>query len=461
MPGIDGLSVIREAKRLKADLPVIIITGYSTETAAIEAVNLGVSGYLTKPFRVPAGARRGCEGHRGACVSPSRVLQLSSITKSFGERVLLEDVTWQITSGERVGLCGPNGAGKTTLLKMMAGFDGPDEGQIIKPSALTVGYLPQDGLNHAGRSILDEASSAFADLLERQARDARDRGAARRPIGAVRGARGDARALQRAAGSLSHRRGIQHRSEGGDGASRARLHRRDVRAAHRLAVGRMADAAGAREAAARPADAAAARRADQPPRSRSEKLARGISVGVSARRHPRLARSVLPRRGRHAHHRSEPSQADGLSGQLLALHRRARRAHGAAAQVEARAGRRDRARQDVHRSVPVPGDEGGAGAEPHQDARQGRADRGAARAQAHPFHVSGVREERALGARAARRAQGVRRQGDLLEAEPADRARRPHRAGRPERRRQIDADADALGGGNARRRARGARGIRS
>jgi ATP-binding cassette subfamily F protein 3 len=93
------------------------------------------------------------------------VLQLSSITKSFGERVLLEDVTWQITSGERVGLCGPNGAGKTTLLKMMAGFDSPDEGQIIKPSALTVGYLPQDGLNHAGRSILAEASSAFADLL--------------------------------------------------------------------------------------------------------------------------------------------------------------------------------------------------------------------------------------------------------------------------------------------------------
>ena len=53
MPGIDGLAVIREAKRLKAGLPVIIITGYSTETAAIEAVNLGVSGYLTKPFRVP------------------------------------------------------------------------------------------------------------------------------------------------------------------------------------------------------------------------------------------------------------------------------------------------------------------------------------------------------------------------------------------------------------------------
>ena len=53
MPGMDGLTVIREARRLKADLPVIIITGFSTESSAIEAVNLGVSGYLTKPFRVP------------------------------------------------------------------------------------------------------------------------------------------------------------------------------------------------------------------------------------------------------------------------------------------------------------------------------------------------------------------------------------------------------------------------
>ena len=53
MPGLDGLSLIREAKRLNADLPVIIITGYSTESSAIEAVNLGVAGYLTKPFRVP------------------------------------------------------------------------------------------------------------------------------------------------------------------------------------------------------------------------------------------------------------------------------------------------------------------------------------------------------------------------------------------------------------------------
>ena len=53
MPGMDGLTLIRQAKRIRADLPVIIITGFSTESSAIEAVNLGVAGYLTKPFRVP------------------------------------------------------------------------------------------------------------------------------------------------------------------------------------------------------------------------------------------------------------------------------------------------------------------------------------------------------------------------------------------------------------------------
>src|SRR5437870_675771 len=55
------------------------------------------------------------------------MIQLSALTKSFGDRVLFDNVTWQITDRERVGLCGPNGAGKTTLLRMMAGFDRPTE----------------------------------------------------------------------------------------------------------------------------------------------------------------------------------------------------------------------------------------------------------------------------------------------------------------------------------------------
>jgi excisionase family DNA binding protein len=53
MPGMDGLTLIRKARSLNADLRIIIITGYSSESSAIEAVNLGVNGYLTKPFPIP------------------------------------------------------------------------------------------------------------------------------------------------------------------------------------------------------------------------------------------------------------------------------------------------------------------------------------------------------------------------------------------------------------------------
>jgi ATP-binding cassette, subfamily F, member 3 len=97
------------------------------------------------------------------------MIQLAQLHKTFGDRVLFDRVTWQIGDRERVGLCGPNGAGKTTLLRILAGIDEPDSGQVVTPSGLTVGYLPQDGLDHRGRTLLDEASTAFADLLDRKA----------------------------------------------------------------------------------------------------------------------------------------------------------------------------------------------------------------------------------------------------------------------------------------------------
>ncbi|HTI44586.1 MAG TPA: ATP-binding cassette domain-containing protein [Vicinamibacterales bacterium] len=97
------------------------------------------------------------------------MIQLSDLTKSFGDRTLLDHVTWQISDGDRVGLCGPNGAGKTTLLKMLGGLDEPDSGAVIKPADLSIGYLPQDGLTHAGRTVFEEASSAFQPLLDMKA----------------------------------------------------------------------------------------------------------------------------------------------------------------------------------------------------------------------------------------------------------------------------------------------------
>ena len=97
------------------------------------------------------------------------MIQLSSLSKSFGDRVLLDSVTWQIDDRERVGLSGPNGAGKTTLLKMLAGLDEPDAGQVVKPAGLTIGYLPQDGLSYTGRTLREEASLAFKPLLDMKA----------------------------------------------------------------------------------------------------------------------------------------------------------------------------------------------------------------------------------------------------------------------------------------------------
>ena len=97
------------------------------------------------------------------------MIQLSALSKSFGDRVLLDNVTWQIDDRERVGLSGPNGAGKTTLLKMLAGIDEPDGGTIVKPAGLTIGYLPQDGLSYTGRTLRQEASLAFKPLLDMKA----------------------------------------------------------------------------------------------------------------------------------------------------------------------------------------------------------------------------------------------------------------------------------------------------
>jgi ATP-binding cassette subfamily F protein 3 len=78
---------------------------------------------------------------------------------------LFSDVTWNVSTGDRIGLIGPNGAGKTTLLRLLTGQESPDEGSVTMPRGTTVGYLPQDGMTHAGKTLRQEALSAFEDLL--------------------------------------------------------------------------------------------------------------------------------------------------------------------------------------------------------------------------------------------------------------------------------------------------------
>jgi ATP-binding cassette, subfamily F, member 3 len=93
------------------------------------------------------------------------MIHVEGLTKRYGDRILLENVSWHVKKKDRIGLSGPNGSGKTTLLRMLAGTEEPDEGQIRMASDTTIGYLPQDGIVHAGRTVYAEVVLAFQELL--------------------------------------------------------------------------------------------------------------------------------------------------------------------------------------------------------------------------------------------------------------------------------------------------------
>jgi len=88
------------------------------------------------------------------------ILQLDNVTKSFGARVLFEDARMRVGSRDRVALVGPNGAGKTTLLDIIAGRQTADSGSITFARDAVVGYLEQEAIEMAGRTVLAEALTA-------------------------------------------------------------------------------------------------------------------------------------------------------------------------------------------------------------------------------------------------------------------------------------------------------------
>jgi ATP-binding cassette subfamily F protein 3 len=92
------------------------------------------------------------------------VLGLSNITKNQGGRTLYSNASFQTQAGDRVGLVGPNGAGKTTIFKLLIGQESLDNGQLIRPNAMTVGYFSQDVGEMHGRSVLEETMAGVEDL---------------------------------------------------------------------------------------------------------------------------------------------------------------------------------------------------------------------------------------------------------------------------------------------------------
>jgi ATP-binding cassette subfamily F protein 3 len=100
------------------------------------------------------------------------VLRCEALSKSFGELTLFENLTFDVLSGERLGITGPNGTGKSTLLRLALGQIEPSTGSISLGKNLRVGYLDQHGdILDPSRSILEEASSVNPGFSSEQVRN--------------------------------------------------------------------------------------------------------------------------------------------------------------------------------------------------------------------------------------------------------------------------------------------------
>jgi len=115
------------------------------------------------------------------------VVQLENVTVSLAGRPILKDVSWRVGDRDRVGLVGPNGSGKTTLLRLLRGDLVPEKGEILSTKGTTFGYLPQEELTLAGRTLFEEVMTVFerVSAIEDAMRDLEHRMADLPPDGPV------------------------------------------------------------------------------------------------------------------------------------------------------------------------------------------------------------------------------------------------------------------------------------
>ena len=94
------------------------------------------------------------------------MVSIEDVTVAYGGYVLLDKINFHISDNDKIGLVGKNGAGKSTVLKLICGLQSPTSGRIDRPSDLTLGYLPQIMEHHKGRSVIEEAMTAFDATAE-------------------------------------------------------------------------------------------------------------------------------------------------------------------------------------------------------------------------------------------------------------------------------------------------------
>src|SRR3989339_704293 len=93
------------------------------------------------------------------------MIRLNNVSLAFGSKSIFDNISLHIRRNDRIGLIGPNGAGKSTLFKLICRLTEPSAGDLVFAKDTTIGYLPQEGFVFKKKTIFDEASSAFDDIL--------------------------------------------------------------------------------------------------------------------------------------------------------------------------------------------------------------------------------------------------------------------------------------------------------
>lgn len=94
------------------------------------------------------------------------VLTVNNITLSFGDTIILENITFEMQKGEQIGLVGVNGSGKTTLFKTLTGEYTPDSGSVVFSKDTVLGYMEQHVCRDFHKTALEEVMTVFAPLLQ-------------------------------------------------------------------------------------------------------------------------------------------------------------------------------------------------------------------------------------------------------------------------------------------------------
>ncbi len=93
------------------------------------------------------------------------MISINNLVVAYGGFTLLNEINFHISENDKIGLVGKNGAGKSTILKLICGQQSPTSGKIAVPNGVKIGYLPQIMEHHKGRTVIDEAMTAFADMF--------------------------------------------------------------------------------------------------------------------------------------------------------------------------------------------------------------------------------------------------------------------------------------------------------